>query len=191
MKRACSKNTNNNENILRVPSAHIKLKCFRMKSIFQKMSLLLIAISFFACSKYEEGPLISLKSPEKRLLGLWEITELMANDTNLVSAYRDSLVYVKFSIIQFDNMFINIVREGGSGAQMSSSVLELVDNKKKMKFGLTRLAFYEQYTAPLYELIPPLEFENQWTIVRLHKREFIISLSNEGVEYKLTFERLE
>jgi hypothetical protein len=162
-----------------------------MKSIFLKVSVFVLAFSFFACSKYEEGPLLSLKSPEKRLLGLWEITELMANDTNLVSAYRDSLAYVKFSIIEFDDMFINIVKEGSSSSQMSSSILELVDKKRKMKFGLTRFVAYEHYTGPIYQLIPPLEFENEWTIVRLHKRQFIISLNNEGVEYKLTFERLE
>lgn len=153
----------------------------------------LIAIIFIAtaCSRYEDGPFLSLKSPEKRLLGLWEITELKINEVDYISTYNEDSVYVKFSIIEYDDLFINIVKDGTSGSQLSSSILKFEDNKTKMRFELKRFVAYEQYTAPLYELIPPIEFDNAWNILRLVSKEFIIEIEDNGIKYKLKFERLE
>jgi len=150
-----------------------------------------LAILVSACARYEDGPLVSIKSPEKRLLGLWEITELKVNDADLVSTYREDTAYVKFSIIEYDEMFINIVKEGRSGSQMSTSLLSLEDHKTLMRFGLTRLVAYKEQTQILYDLVPPLAFNNAWTILRLTSKEFVISLSDNGTDYKLTFGRLE
>ncbi len=153
------------------------------------LSTLILLVS--ACSRYDEGPMLSLRSPEKRLLGLWEITELKVNDIDLISAYREDSAYVKFSIIEYDELFINIVKEGRSGAQMASSLLKLEDNKSIMRFELSRLVAYDSLTKPMYDLVPPLEFENAWTILRLTSQEFIILLNSNGVEYRLTFGKLE
>jgi hypothetical protein len=144
-----------------------------------------------SCSKYEDGPWLSFKSPEKRLLGLWEITELKIDEVDKISAYREDSVYVKFSIIEYDNMFINIVKDGTSGAQLSSSILTLEDKEKAMQFELKRFVAYEDYTDPIYNLIPPLEFLNQWKIIKLFSKEFIIEIEDNGIKYRLTFERLE
>ncbi len=158
---------------------------------FIKISLFVLIIASLSCSRYEDGPFLSLRSPEKRLLGLWEITELKVNETDYISSYREDSVYVKFSIIEFDDLFINIVKDGMSGSQLSSSVLKLEDNKTNMRFELKRFVAYEQYTAPLYSLVPPLEFDNAWKIIRLVNNEFIIQLEENGITYKLKFERLE
>jgi len=144
-----------------------------------------------ACSRYEDGPWLSFKSPEKRLLGLWEITQLVVDGVDRISTYREDSVYVRFSIISYDNMYINIVKEGSSGSQYSSSLLSFEDNKKFMRFELKRLAAYEQYTGPIYNLVPPLEYDHQWKILQLKSKEFIIELEEDGVLYRLTFERLE
>jgi hypothetical protein len=153
------------------------------------ITALIILVS--ACSRYDDGPLMSLRSPEKRLLGLWEITELKVNDIDLISAYREDSAYVKFSIIEYDELFINIVKEGRSGAQMASSVLTLEDNKTLMRFELTRQVSYDSLTKPMYDLVPPLEFDNAWTIQRLTSNEFSISITNDIGNYRLTFGKLE
>lgn len=162
-----------------------------MKNLIKSFVLLLSVIALASCSKYEEGPLISFKSAEKRLLGLWEITEMKVNDIDMISNYREDSVYVKFSIIEYDDVFINIVKESSGGSQLSSSVLTLEDNKKKMRFELKRFVAYEQYTAPLYDLVPPLEFNNAWTIIKLFSKEFIIELQDGEIKYRLKFEQLE
>lgn len=40
----------------------------------------IIILTSFACSKYEEGPAISLKSPEKRISGIWLLDKYFVND---------------------------------------------------------------------------------------------------------------
>ncbi len=160
----------------------------KIKLIFAGLSVLLL---LSACSKYEEGPFISLKSPEKRLLGLWEITELMVDTANYISNYNDSATYVKFSIIEYDDMFINVVKEARSGSQLSTSLLTLEDGKKKMRFELKRFTAYQDMTQGIYELIPPLEFDNEWTILRLKSDEFIITLTDNSINYRITFGKLE
>lgn len=143
------------------------------------------------CSKYDEGPILSLRSPEKRLLGLWEISELKVDDVDYISTYRVDSIYVRFSIVKYDNTFINIVKDSRSGSQFSSSVLTLEENKTMMRFGLPRYIAYEQYTEGMYNLVPPLESDNDWTIVKLKSEEFIIELMDGDVDYRLTFNKLE
>lgn len=167
------------------------LKKIKMKKYFIIPTFLVTVIFMTACSKYDEGPFISLKSPEKRILGLWEITELLVDNVDFTSVYQEDSVYVKFSIIEYDQLFINIVREGSSGSQLSSSTLTFEDNKKKMRFELKRFAAYELFTAPLYDLIPPLEFDHAWDIIMLRSKEFIIELTDNSIPYRLTFKRLE
>ncbi len=162
-----------------------------MNNYFKGIVLLFAVVTLASCSKYEEGPLISFKSPEKRLLGLWEITEMRVDEIDLISAYREDSVYVKFSIVEYDDVYINIVKESSGGSQLSTSVLKFEDNKKKMLFGLKRFAAYEQYTAPLYDLVPPLEFNNAWSIIKLFSKEFVIELQDGDIQYHLKFERLE
>jgi hypothetical protein len=156
-----------------------------------KIAFLAVIVIVTSCKRYEEGPFLSLRSPEKRLLGLWEITELKVDDVDFISSYREDSVYVKFSIIEFEELYINIVKEGSSSSQLSSSTLKFEDGKKKMRFELKRFAAYEQLTAPFYELVPPVEFDNAWDIYRLTSKEFIIGIQFNGVIYRLTFERLE
>lgn len=37
---------------------------------------LIVVLNFQSCKKYEEGPLISLKSPEKRIVKKWDLDEI-------------------------------------------------------------------------------------------------------------------
>ncbi len=159
------------------------------KNLF--IAIFLLAAGILTTCKYDEGPLLSFKSAEKRLIGLWEITELLIDTLNYVSTYREDTMYVKFSIVKYEDMFIYIVKESASGSQLSSSVLKLEDNKKKLRFGLRRFTAYQHYTELLYELIPPIEFSNAWDIVRLKTNEFIIELFDGSKLYRLKFERLE
>lgn len=41
---------------------------------------LLISFFLIACSTYDEGPFFSFYSPESRIVGLWEIDEVLSDD---------------------------------------------------------------------------------------------------------------
>ena len=60
-----------------------------MKKISIALTLLL-ACSFYSCKKYDEGPLISLRSVQKRLLGKWEVKQFLKDDIDLTNFYTDS-----------------------------------------------------------------------------------------------------
>ncbi len=45
------------------------------------IAILLLILST-SCSKYEEGPIISFQSKEKRLINTWELSEILYNGEN-------------------------------------------------------------------------------------------------------------
>jgi hypothetical protein len=52
------------------------------KSVFTSNNILLLLIIFtitYACTKYEEGPAISLRTKTNRITGTWEINEILKN----------------------------------------------------------------------------------------------------------------
>ena len=53
--------------------------------------LIVIAAIASSCKKYEEGPCISLKSPEKRLYGAYSISSYSINGEESLSLFKDSL----------------------------------------------------------------------------------------------------
>lgn len=59
------------------------------KNIF---TLTLLAILFISCSKYEDGPKLSLKSPEKRIEGDWHIDEYTVDGVTIASSVFGDIV---------------------------------------------------------------------------------------------------
>jgi hypothetical protein len=51
---------------------------------------ILILFAIFSCSKYEDGPLISLRSKKARLLGEWKVVEFMKDEEDLTHFYLDT-----------------------------------------------------------------------------------------------------
>lgn len=151
-----------------------------------------IMLVFTQC-RYEEGPAFSLRTPEQRLLGLWEITSLKKGGVDYISTYKEDSVYLKISIVQYDDLFINLVKEGRSGSQLASSILTLEDNKTTMKFSLRKQMVYDSIVRPFQELVPDFFSEHEWIIRKLKFREFTIFKSTEGdsPEYLIEFVRLE
>lgn len=61
----------------------MKTKSFR--NIF---ALALILFTVLSCGKYEDGPWISFRSPEKRIEGTWKVKEFWRNNENLTDFYN-------------------------------------------------------------------------------------------------------
>ena len=51
-----------------------------MNRIVAILTIVTIALGFASCTKYENGPSVSLKSPKSRAVGEWHITDLLVND---------------------------------------------------------------------------------------------------------------
>jgi len=72
-----------------------------MKKSFLHSSMILIAVLFLTggCSKYDEGPIFSLYSKEKRVQGRWYFSRVLYNDVDSTDAYRlDPMQYIDYVI---------------------------------------------------------------------------------------------
>jgi hypothetical protein len=61
-----------------------------MKRVYLIIIIIIVVLSGLSCKKYEDGPLISLRSKKARLLGKWKVVELLKDDENLTKFYQDS-----------------------------------------------------------------------------------------------------
>jgi hypothetical protein len=61
-----------------------------MKKFYFIALAIIFAFAETSCSKYEEGPLISLSSKKARLLGEWKVVEFMKDDEDLTHFYLDT-----------------------------------------------------------------------------------------------------
>jgi hypothetical protein len=164
-----------------------------MKTKYSIIFLSLISIIvFFSACKYEEGPFISLRSKEKRLIGLWELNELKINDVSYLSYYNTDTAYLRFSInLYSENMFMSLVKDSRISPQMANGAVELVENKSKLRFILKRNVAYLPNTEVVFNLLPVLEEEHDWTILKLKNNNFTLSLSDNDSLYYLDFLLLE
>ena len=154
--------------------------------------MLLISIFVLSCSKYDEGPFISLRSPEKRVAGLWELNELMINDISYLNTYMLDTVYLRFSVAgEKDNIYIALVEDNKSSAQLSLSALTFNDKKDKLTFNLTSNGIYSDLTDPIFTLIPAIHDSVEWTIHRLTMNEMWLQSTYQNIDYKLNFSSLE
>jgi len=61
-----------------------------MKKLWFITFIIIIAFAETSCSKYEEGPLISLRSKKNRLFGMWEVVEFKKDNEDLTQLYIDT-----------------------------------------------------------------------------------------------------
>ena len=153
---------------------------------------LISIIMFFSACKYEEGPFISLRSKEKRLIGLWELNELKIDDVSYMSYYNSDTAYLRFSInLYTENIYMSLVKDSRISPQMANGAVEFVENKSKLRFGLKRNVAYLPETEAVFTLLPVLEEEHDWSILQLKNNNFTLSLSSNDTLYYLDFLLLE
>jgi len=61
-----------------------------MKKVYFIALIIIIAFAESSCNKYEEGPLISLRTKKNRLYGEWEVVEFMKGNEDLTQFYQDT-----------------------------------------------------------------------------------------------------
>ena len=148
---------------------------------------ILIAAIFFSCKKYEEGPCISLRSPEKRLIGHYTITAYTIDGVDSLSLFSDSLStkaefvrYFRYSDITFS---INGRRNDGQFATMNCSC-GLVDNNSILHFigcGSNTIG-----TGPFKDNIRNIN----WEILKLTNKDLKFKTLYNNKEYVVVMEKI-
>lgn len=89
-----------------------------MKTVkFLSVSLLLVVFVMGSCSKYEEGPLLSLRTKKARLAGVWKVEKTISNDgeTNYPSSDDNGTIeYTKDNVVKttFEFFGLEVVISG-------------------------------------------------------------------------------
>jgi len=166
-----------------------------MKTMKTKGSVVLATIVLLmlgACGKYDEGPAISLRSPEKRMIGLWECSSVMIGDVEHLTDYQSDSAYLRFSFSGTnDEIFIRLVEDNQSSSTFSSDLLVFNAQMNEMTFELPLNPLYEQETDDFFALIPALKSENTWSINRLSFNEMWINTTFNDTLYALKLTKID
>lgn len=160
-----------------------------MKKIKFLCFAFLVSIALNSCSKYDEGPCISFKSMEKRLIGLWEFSSISVNSVEYITQYKDSC-NLKLSISgNKEELFIILVEYNRNSPQLSSSIITISDDGEEITFALPEKAMYSDITQSFYEIIPAFAEKQEWEINRLTSKELFLSATYKEQPYVLKLEK--
>ncbi len=133
---------------------------------------LLITFFLVSCSKYEEGPYVSFKSPEKRITGIWTLKNYYVND----------------ELVSINDLGIEIWKKAynpdGTGIQTIQLIgMNPVNENLEWKFNEKKDSIFERFQGA----------NNEWSdfyakkIIRLSSNDFWIVEKNNNEEIKYYF----
>jgi hypothetical protein len=150
--------------------------------------LLSLTLFFTACKKYEEGPCLSFRSPEKRIEGGWTINQYNIDNIEYLSLLKNYYG----DIVNFE-----FAKEGSGEGQDFIFIFSLehnnnlqgyfhfIDNFEKCTFQFIQIdTNYIDSLGPLNH-----NMTSTWDICKLSKKEFIIQTENEEKNYELILNR--
>ncbi len=124
--------------------------------------LLITGTLFQSCSKFTDGPLISLRTKKQRIVGEWKIEYSVNLKTNVKhSADYDAWIFS----IKKDGSFTNTIYYGDTETSINGSWI-FIDNQIKLE-----------------QTNKSGEIQEFYTILRLTKKEFWIKNKVEEIHY--------
>jgi len=164
----------------------------KMKSIHKLLLLAVTALMAVSCGKYDDGPAVSFRSSEKRLIGLWEFSSIKIDGIEYITNYYNDSTNLKISMTGTrDEIYAILVEDNRSSSQLSVSLLGLNDKNTEFTMGFPVSPVYTDVTQYFYELIPAVAEENTWSIRRLSSSELWISTTFQDQVYDLQLSKLE
>jgi hypothetical protein len=143
-----------------------------------KLILIFLTTFFFTGCRYKEGPIISFRSVEKRLIGTWQITELTSDGIDSLKYYNDSCgAKMKIWKESYDESVSKILLDGKK--KLSGTCF--FDKKKQ---NLTVSLHPTYIIGPLNNLI------SYWVIQKLTFRDFKVKTNVYGKDYIISFKKL-
>ncbi len=148
---------------------------------------LLLAAVVCGCKKYEEGPLISFRSAQTRLWGVWEVTEYTSDGIDSLQSYKDTCG----CNIVFSNPADDTQRWSIGFSNCNSSDREFMygyqfKNKEKI-IGIWRFAQSSSYYN--VKSFGPILVLTEWEILRLTNKEFKFSATVNNHYYEVALKK--
>lgn len=152
--------------------------------------LILFVLVFSGCKKYEEGPLISLRSKEKRLCQEWSITKALYNG-EVDDDFDEGYYY--WDIRTDGDLVVSIGYEWDGVIETESFTLTWEWSDDKEAIFVTETYEYKNAYQKLFK-----KFKNtyesetvQCNIIKLKYNELILEYSEDGDSYRMEFEQKE
>lgn len=146
----------------------------------KKLTLILLAIVALvsACSKYEEGPGLSLLSKKARLAGTWKITDYIDNGQPVIIDETDDLFYERL-VFEKDgtgkSYYIG-ASSGEQGSEQNPYVLQWEFENDNEDLRIT-----DTYNESIII----------YKIIRLANKEVILQYTDDEDTYRITLEPAE
>ncbi|HRH01716.1 MAG TPA: hypothetical protein PLI68_10965 [Bacteroidia bacterium] len=127
----------------------------------------LVLLTFFclfsapACKKYEDGPILSLRTKKARLVGDWKIVKTTANGVELNGPVTDLKIYADGSFnFEFAEHFIG-VKKGNWAFSSNKEKLDLSDSCCTDRYKILKLKNKELWLKNSFQISPinSLEYE--------------------------------
>lgn len=163
-----------------------------MKIVNKLFLILAVSALLSACGKYDDGPAVSFRSAEKRLIGLWEFSSIKIDGIEYINDYYNDSTDLKISMSgSREEIYAILVEENRSSSQLSSSLVEMNEKSTEFSMGLPVSPVYNNVTQYFYALIPAFAEKNIYPIRRLSSSELWISTSFNNQVYDLQLNKLE
>jgi hypothetical protein len=161
-----------------------------MKNILIKIgTVLFIVLLLGSCKKYDEGPWISFRSKEKRIIGTWEVQAFYVN------GYDSTQFFRKYDSPNFyiNKSYLNILLSDNYTENPKVSLhlggdWDLENNNKDMKWSFYDPGVPEEQWLNLGPF--KVDYASIWEIKRLKMDEFFLETNFEGVLYRLELKRV-
>jgi len=150
--------------------------------------ILLSTAILSGCKKYEEGPYISFRPDNRRLMGEWLVTEYISNGIDSLQYFKDSCgANLGINELEDDNWQF-IIGFGNSKKLYGGfgGVMDFTSNRK----GLEITPFYNSYYGSY--VIGPFSPNTKitWKLIKLTNKEFKMTIDVNNRSYKMSFKKI-
>ena len=129
-----------------------------------------------SCTKYDDGPLISLRSAKERVTGTWEVESLTADGNDSTQALKGQPCYAKIVLIDFGTWSMATYPECGTIGSWQ------FDKNCKHIYIVA-----EHFANSSIRLVGPFLNANQinWNIKRLSNKQLWIETDYENIHWQV------
>lgn len=164
-----------------------------MKLAFCLYSVILMTVFISSC-KFEDGPIISLRSTKGRLIksSPWIFVKLEVNGSDKTYEYSiDSSAITEISFIKVHPLRVGSGEHsfGAAGTHFYGMGEFDITAGNKIKFGYT--AYGSSNVMSFAYFGPIFIWDLEWEITRLSLKELQMKIDYQGDNYKIYFERKE
>ena len=161
-----------------------------MKNILLKIGILLFTVLLLAsCKKYDEGPWISFRSKEKRIIGTWEVQAFYVNGYDSTQFFRkyDSPIF-SFERSSIYISLADMYRPPENTSKYLGGYWDFIDNKKGVTMSFE--SHGEQDDADLEYGPFQGDKDSKWEIKKLKMEAFNLETDFENSHYRLELKRI-